>query len=207
MTPRTFWCLTSVATAFLIGGVALSHSIEPDISVSHVTLAGNTPALRFMPAQPGPHPVALLAHGSFCSKEMFFRYGEALAHAGFECFAIDFPGHGESPQPFSVTALTNSLAADARAIGPVDVFAGHSMGGYVGGRVVNEGRLHPRLFIAIGSLPRLARRLPRCCCCQASSMSSTRRLWFKPERMRASKSSPGAIICLSFMIPGWSMPR
>jgi hypothetical protein len=29
------------------------------------------------------------------------------------------------------------------------------MGGYVGGRVVNEGRLHPRLFIAIGSLPRL----------------------------------------------------
>ena len=152
MSPRTLWCLTVVATAFLIGGVVLSRSIEPDISVSKVTLAGNA-ALHFVPAQPGPHPVALLAHGSFCSKEMFFRYGEALAHAGFECFAIDFPGHGESSQPFTVASLGNSLTADTHAIGPIDVFVGHSMGGYVGGEVVNEGGLRPRLFIAIGSLP------------------------------------------------------
>jgi hypothetical protein len=155
MNPRALWCMTAVATAFLIGGIILSHRIEPDVSVSKVTLAGNTPALQFVPAQPGPHPVALLAHGVFCSKEMFFRYGEALAHAGFECYSIDFPGHGESSQPFTRTSPGNSLAADTRAIGPIDVFVGHSMGAYVGGEVVNKGGFRPRLFIAIGALPKL----------------------------------------------------
>jgi pimeloyl-ACP methyl ester carboxylesterase len=84
---------------------------------------------------------------------MFFRYGEALAHAGFKCVAIDFPGHGESSQPFTLASLGNSLTADARAIGPIDVFIGHSMGGYAGGEAVREGGLSPRLFIAIGALP------------------------------------------------------
>ena len=44
-------------------GVALSHRIEPGVRVQKVTLAGDTPALKFIPAGPGPHPVALLAHG------------------------------------------------------------------------------------------------------------------------------------------------
>jgi pimeloyl-ACP methyl ester carboxylesterase len=149
-----------VATTFLIGGVALSHRIEPDVVVRKVTVASDTPALRFLPTQPGPHPVALLAHGAFCSKEMFFRYAEALAHAGFECVAIDFPGHGESPQPFTLAALQKSLIADARAVGPIDVFVGHSMGGYVGGEAAREGGLSPRLFIAIGSLPELDKSAP-----------------------------------------------
>ncbi|MGD0857561.1 MAG: hypothetical protein ABSA18_17460, partial [Dehalococcoidia bacterium] len=44
-------------------GLALSHRIEPDVRVEKVTLAEETPALKFIPAGPGPHPVALLAHG------------------------------------------------------------------------------------------------------------------------------------------------
>jgi pimeloyl-ACP methyl ester carboxylesterase len=157
MRRPTIWCVAAAATTFLIGGVALSHRIEPDVVVRKVTITRDTPALRFLPTQPGPHPVALLTHGSFCSKKMFFRYGEALAHAGFECVAIDFPGHGESTQPFRLAALQNSLTEDAQAIGPIDVFIGHSMGGYAGGEAARAGGLSPRLFIAIGSLPMLGK--------------------------------------------------
>lgn len=83
-----------VAAIISVGaGAALSHLIEPGVRVQKVTLAEETPALEFLPAGPGPHPVALLAHGSPASKETLFRYGEALAAAGFICYDVDLPGH------------------------------------------------------------------------------------------------------------------
>ena len=57
-----------------------------------MTFAEETPALEFLPAGPGPHPVALLAHGSPTSQETLFRYGEALAAAGFICTTWTFRG-------------------------------------------------------------------------------------------------------------------
>ena len=36
----------------------------------------------------GPHPVALLAHGNVGSKEMLFRFGEALAAAPLALLAV-----------------------------------------------------------------------------------------------------------------------
>jgi hypothetical protein len=41
-------------------GLVLSHRLEPGVRVQKVTLAEETPALKFLPAGPGPHPVALL---------------------------------------------------------------------------------------------------------------------------------------------------
>jgi alpha-beta hydrolase superfamily lysophospholipase len=121
--------IATVAIALFVAGVALSHRIEPGVRVQKVTLAGNTPALEFLPAGPGPHPVALLAHGFAGSKMPYFCYGEALAAAGFECFALDLPGHGASPQQaFSLTEAVRTVSEVARAVGPVDVFLGHSMG-------------------------------------------------------------------------------
>ena len=73
-------------------GLALSHLIEPGVRVEKVTLAKDTPALKFIPTDAGPHPVALLAHGYASSKEAFFRYGEALAAAGFICTTWTFRG-------------------------------------------------------------------------------------------------------------------
>lgn len=129
MSPRAIWSLAAGSAVFLAIGATLSHKTEPGILVERVTLAGQIPVLRYVPAQPGPHPLALLGHGAFCCKEMFFRYGEALAHAGFECLAIDFPGHGESPQPFRIAGLVNSLIKGSRSLRPIDVYIGHSMGG------------------------------------------------------------------------------
>lgn len=133
-------------------GLALSHRIESGVRVQHVTLAEETPAIKFIPAGPGPHPVALLAHGYASSKETLFRYGEALAAAGFTCYDVDQPGHGASPRTYTFMEAVHTLEAVAREIGPVDVFVGHSLGGFTGGEAVREGGMRPGLLIALGSI-------------------------------------------------------
>jgi len=133
-------------------GLALSHRIESGVRVQKVTLAEETPALKFIPAGPGPHPVALLAHGYASSKETLFRYGEALAAAGFICYNVDLPGHGASTRTYTYMEAVHTLEAVAREVGPVDVFAGHSLGYITGGEAVREGGMKPGLFIAIGSI-------------------------------------------------------
>ena len=152
--------ISAASIICFVFGLALSHRIEPGVRVQKVTLAEETPALEFLPAGPGPHPVALLAHGYAGSKETLFRYGEALAAAGFICYDVDLPGHGASPRTYTFMEAVHTLEAVAREVGPVDVFAGHSMGGYTGGEAVREGGMRPGLFIAIGSMPVLGDHAP-----------------------------------------------
>ena len=132
-------------------GVALTHVIEPGVRIEKIMLATNTPALRVFPASPGPHPIALLAHGNGGSKEMLFRFGEALAAAGFECYSVDLAGYGESSQSCSLTNLQLNFQELERTLGVVDVFIGHSLGGGVGGWSVREAGFRPKLFIGVGA--------------------------------------------------------
>jgi pimeloyl-ACP methyl ester carboxylesterase len=154
------WIIAGVAATCFVSGVALSQRIEPGVRVETVTLTQDTPALKFIPAGSGPHPVALLVHGFAASKETLFCYGEALAAAGFICFSVDLPGHGASPRKFTFMEAAHTLEAVARKVGPVDVFAGSSMGGFAGGEAVREGRMKPGLFIAIGAMPVLGDHAP-----------------------------------------------
>jgi len=94
------WIIAGAAAVCFAIGLALSHRIEPGVRVQKVTLAEETPALKFIPAGAGPHSVALLAHGYAGSKESLFRYAEALAAAGFVCYDVDLPGHGASPRTY-----------------------------------------------------------------------------------------------------------
>jgi hypothetical protein len=152
--------IAAVAIVCFIAGVILSHRLEPGIRIEKVTLAGDTPALKFIPAGAGRHPVALLAHGYGATKETLFWYGEALSAAGFVCYSVDLPGHGESRQPYSFLEAAHALGRVARSIGPVDVFIGHSMGGGTGGEAVREGLLQPKLVIAGGADPQLGEHAP-----------------------------------------------
>src|SRR5262249_16648493 len=135
------------------------HAIEPGVRVERIMLT-NTPALRIFPATPGPHPIVLLAHGCCGSKEMLFRFGEAFAATGFDCYSVDQAGHGESPQPFSVTNLKTKFPDLERALGGVDVFIGHSMGGGAGGWSVHDLGFRPKLFIGMGAAPDLGEHGP-----------------------------------------------
>jgi len=154
------WFIAGVAAVCFVTGLVLSHRVEPGVRVQKLTLAEETPALEFLPAGPGPHPVALLAHGYAGSKETLFRYGEALAAAGFICYDVDLPGHGASPRTYTFMEAVHTLEAVAREVGPVDVFVGHSMGGFTGGEAVREGGMKPGLFIAVGSFPVLGDHAP-----------------------------------------------
>src|ERR1043166_8874404 len=98
MSARTNCWIVVAAVVALILGAILSRAVEPGVRVEKIMLATNTPALRIFPAIPGPHPKALLAHGGCGSKENLFRFGEALAAAGFDCYSVDQAGQGESPQ-------------------------------------------------------------------------------------------------------------
>jgi pimeloyl-ACP methyl ester carboxylesterase len=150
-----------VAAIISVGaGAALSHVIEPGVRVEKIMLATNTPALRIFPATPGPHPIALLAHGNGGSKEMLFRFGEALAAAGFDCYSVDQAGYGESPQSCSLTNLRLNFLEAERALGEVDVFIGHSMGGGTGSWSVREAGFRPKLFIGVGFPARLGEHGP-----------------------------------------------
>src|SRR5205814_7078453 len=135
---RTNRWVIAAAIAALILGAILSRAIEPGVRVEKVNLTTNTPALRIFPATAGPHPIALLAHGNGGSKEMLFRFGEALADAGFDCYSVDQAGFGESPQRCSLTNLDRNFQEFERALGEVDVFIGHSMGVSFGSWSVRE---------------------------------------------------------------------
>lgn len=135
----------------VVAGAALSHMIEPGVRVEKTMLTTNTPALRIFPATPGPHPKVLLAHGGGGSKEMLFRFGEACAAAGFDCYSVDQAGQGESPQPLSLTNLLIKPRELERALGGVDVFIGHSLGGGAGAWSVREDGFRPKLFIGLES--------------------------------------------------------
>jgi len=151
MSVRTNLWIIAAASAALILGATLSRVIEPGVRVEKVMLATNTPALRLFSTMPGPHPKVLLAHGNGGSKENLFRFGEALAAAGFDCYSIDQAGYGESPQPWSLTNIMHRFQESERALGAVDVFIGHSMGGGVGGWSVRKAGFRPRLFIGMGA--------------------------------------------------------
>jgi pimeloyl-ACP methyl ester carboxylesterase len=115
---RTNRWVIAAASAALVLGAILSRVIEPGVRVEKVMLAEDTPALKFIPTGAGPHPVALLAHGYASSKEAFFRYGEALAAAGFLCYSVDQPGHGASLRALTIMEAVHTLEAVAREIGP-----------------------------------------------------------------------------------------
>jgi len=141
-------------------GVMLSHLIEPGVRAEKIMLTPNTPALRIFPTTPGLHPIALLAHGDGASKEMMFRFGEALAAAGFECYSVDLAGYGESPHSCSRSKVRQYFVEAEQALGEVDVFVGQSMGSGTGSWSVREAGFRPKLFIAVGNTATLGEHGP-----------------------------------------------
>jgi len=150
MNARTTHWVVAAAFAALIVGAILSRIIEPGVRVEKIMLTTNTPALRLFSATPGQHPIALLAHGNGGSKEMLFRFGEALAAAGFDCYSVDQAGYGASPQSCSRPNVRLHFQQAQLELGAVDVFIGHSMGCGTGSWSVREAGFRPRLFIGVG---------------------------------------------------------
>ncbi|KQP70662.1 hypothetical protein ASF40_13035 [Microbacterium sp. Leaf288] len=75
---------------------------------------------------------ALLIHGLGSNGALMWRYGSALADAGWRTDAVDLRGHGTAPRTLDYTLA--AYAADVAATrpvgaGPWDLVIGHSLGG------------------------------------------------------------------------------
>lgn len=75
---------------------------------------------------------ALLVHGLGSSAALMWRFGVALADAGWRASAVDLRGHGDAPRAldYSLPAYAADLAATAPDDGGAwDLVLGHSLGG------------------------------------------------------------------------------
>jgi pimeloyl-ACP methyl ester carboxylesterase len=89
---------------------------------------GQWSALRFTP--PAPVGRALLLHGWESGARHLSGLAARLCAQGAEVIALDAPAHGESPgEEAHPIAFAQALLEVGRALGPVDLVVGHSMGG------------------------------------------------------------------------------
>jgi hypothetical protein len=73
---------------------------------------------------------------------------------------VDQAGQGESPDPFSLTNLVLAFPELERALGGVDVFIGHSLGGGAAAWSVRDLGFRPKLFIGLEAVADVGERGP-----------------------------------------------
>ncbi|MER6300514.1 alpha/beta fold hydrolase [Kitasatospora sp. NPDC001539] len=82
------------------------------------------------------HPTLVLVHGAGHGARMWRRQLEALSDS-FHVVALDLPGFGGVPGPFSLAAAVDSVAEVAQQLRPAHL-CGHSLGAIVAARVAAE---------------------------------------------------------------------
>ena len=125
--------------------------------------SGRSPLLRIRPAgrvaQTLPVKV-LLIHGLSASKSAMRQMAAELARWGSDCYLIDLPGHGDSPERFSFEATVRATdqavrellsgANDANSSSPSLVLIGHSFGARA---ALGAAQHHPRIAAVIALSP------------------------------------------------------
>ena len=109
------------------------------------------PAVVTLPVGEGPFPAVVLNHGHGGSKDENTGFGgiaAALAEAGIASIRMDFPGCGDSTEPFTENTLSNMIADSNAAKDylvanyPVDAdklgILGYSMGGLIAAEIVSQ---------------------------------------------------------------------
>jgi pimeloyl-ACP methyl ester carboxylesterase len=108
-------------------------------SVMYARLPGNRDTGTFDTNPPAPYthylPTGtsrgrvLAVHGLNSNRHVMNMISLGLSDAGFEVFAIDLPGHGESPAPFNAIAGQQVVEQVFDRLGPQTIVVGHSFGG------------------------------------------------------------------------------
>lgn len=125
--------------------------------------SGGAPLLRIRPAgrvaQTLPVKV-LLIHGLSASKPAMKQMAAELARWGSDCYLIDLPGHGDSPERFSFQATVSATdqavrellsgSNDANSSSPPLVVIGHSFGARA---ALGAAQRHPRIAAVIALSP------------------------------------------------------
>jgi pimeloyl-ACP methyl ester carboxylesterase len=141
--------------ACLALGACLARVPDAHVSVRVGPLVG-APALSGWTLEPvdvEPRRTALLVHGVTASAETMRVLGESLARAGYRCLLVDAPAHGRSAAGFDFVEAVVRAAAELSDADPprVDLVVGHSMGGYLLQRALQQGRLRTGYFVSVGA--------------------------------------------------------
>ncbi|MBE7528410.1 MAG: alpha/beta fold hydrolase [Chloroflexi bacterium] len=116
------------------------------------------PMRLIAPANTGPVPGVIIAHGFSGSQQLMLGFAYTLAHAGYATLLLDFDGHAANPAPLgremtrgAAALQANMDAAYAALVAQPEVddgrvaLLGHSMGS---GAVMTAGIINPERYQA-----------------------------------------------------------
>jgi pimeloyl-ACP methyl ester carboxylesterase len=119
--------LAGIASALLfVLGLVQTARLEPPREKGILPTNPPTPYIHYVSAGE-PHRRALVVHGLDASKELMQFVCSAMADAGFEVYAIDLPGHGDSTAGFDGLLARSAVEQAVSYLNP-DIGVGHSMG-------------------------------------------------------------------------------
>src|SRR5215469_3274575 len=110
----------------LVFGLVRTKALEPAREDGLLDTAPPTPFYRYLPAGE-PYGRALVVHGLDGNKEFMQTFCAALADVGFDTYAIDLPGHGDSSVPFNAVDASHTIEYAVEGLKP-DTLIGHSLG-------------------------------------------------------------------------------
>ncbi|SMP63691.1 alpha/beta fold hydrolase [Anoxynatronum buryatiense] len=155
---HTFNIFTGDMTAFdqLIDATVnwFDVTLQPAFTIEEVTVMNGrraVPATVVMPVGNGPFPAVVMNHGHGGSRQENGGFGgvaEALAGRGIATIRMDFPGCGDSTEPFTENYLSNMISDSNASLAyllenyPIDPqrlgIMGYSMGGRIALHIGSE---------------------------------------------------------------------
>jgi pimeloyl-ACP methyl ester carboxylesterase len=117
----------AAAALFALAWFQLS-ALAPAAESGILPIDPPTPFIRYYSGRSSPIGRVLMIHGLDVSKETTSLISTALADGGFDVYAMDLPGHGDSPARFQ-TDLAQQAIRNAKAFSGGDtIVVGHSLG-------------------------------------------------------------------------------
>ena len=123
---RRFWLQLAAAAVFLLAWIAL-FALTPKHESGIFEIEPPTPYTHYMPVD-APRGRVLVVHGLDVTREVMSLISAALVDGGFEVYAIDLPGHGDSKAKFETAQAEEAIRNTVAKLGENTILLGHSLG-------------------------------------------------------------------------------
>jgi pimeloyl-ACP methyl ester carboxylesterase len=137
--------LALIGALLVLYGAKQIHRLPINIRQTTLGATCHTPVTIFQVPGTKPKSAVILFHGLSANRRVMSYLGEKFALAGFRVYMLDFPGHGDSAEPFTFAraeeCATEAIGTLVRR-GEIDpdktALIGHSMGGAIAIRLADQ---------------------------------------------------------------------